>query len=607
MKTTQDTKAMQERLASEDVQVRLAAVRRLPQLAAKLGPARTRDELFEVLLGATNDEADVLVALADAVQEVVEQASGAPDFPQCALGVLEELAGAEEAEVRAHTARVYVHLLESDLSDAAVIGFAASIDAMAHSEWYTLRSTAAAVLPSLLGLVHDETQADLRALYAALCRDEEPAVRRAAAAAFARTVAAVAAAAARAEAAPLLLALAHDPHDSVRLLAVAAAAALISRLHGATSAAAENEKKKSDDDEKKKKSNNDEKKNGEEEETAVLETVLGLGADKSWRVRCAVAEHFAGLCAGQGAAVLAERVLPVYTALLRDAEAEVRTAAAAQVGAVGAAVPAALVEARLLPCVRELAADASERVRCAVALAAPELAPRVGRAHSAAMVGDVVLPLLDDACSDVRVNVLARLHLVVRALGADGASQSLLPALTALAQHPQWRVRLAVLELLPVLAADFGLRTFAPALGELCVSWLHDSVHAVRTAAVAAIGKLTAVFGPEWTQTAILPSALLLHSNPCYLHRLTTLAVITQLAPLVGTPVATSTLLPIVLRMSQDRVPNVRFNVATTLQHMVPHLESDTVQRRVRPCLEYMIQDADNDVKLFATKALAVC
>ena len=320
-----------------------------------------------------------------------------------------------------------------------------------------------------------------------------------------------------------------------------------------------------------------------------------------------MAENFAALCAGQEAAVLGETVLPVYTALLRDAEAEVRTAAAAQVGAVGAAVPAALAEARLLPCVRELAADASERVRCAVALAAPALAPRVGRAHSAAMVGDVVLPLLDDACADVRINVLARLHLVVRALSAEGASQSLLPAVVALAQHPQWRVRLAVLELLPVLAADFGLRAFAPRLGELCVSWLHDSVHAVRAAAVAAVGRLTAVYGPDWTQTAILPSALLLHSNPAYLHRLTTLAVITELAPLVGAPVATNTLLPIVLRMSQDRVPNVRFNVAAALQHMVPHLDPDTVQHRVRPCLEALLQDADNDVKLFATKALAVC
>jgi len=88
---------------------------------------------------------------------------------------------------------------------------------------------------------------------------------------------------------------------------------------------------------------------------------------------------------------------------------------------------------------------------------------------------------------------------------------------------------------------------------------------------------------------------------------MTVLYVITELTPLVGTKVATNTLLPIVLRMSQDSVANIRFNVAKTLQSMVPQLDTETVQSRVRPCLERMLQDPDSDVKIFGTKALAVC
>jgi len=582
MKTAQDIYAVIEKLSSEDVQVRLNTVRKIPALAAKIGPERTQAELFPALLPAVDDEEEVLLALADVIQEIAEQSCRGPEFATV-LRLLEALAISEEPSVREKTAEVIVHLMEF-----GVYEFEESIENMARSEWYTSRSTAAAVIPALYSLLQEEPQAlnKLRALFCQLCADEEPTVRRAAVLAFGHMVELVEVDVIKKELVPVFQKLAGDSLDSVRLLAVMAGTALCSKL-------------------------------GEADfENIMLPHVQSFGGNKSWRVRYVLADNFPAFCeifvskddnAKPLPAFVLQKMVPLYLHLLRDTEAEVRTVAALKLVQIGRILPKEMVTSQLIPCVRSLATDQTESVRASVAMVATELAELVGKAGCSGMIDSVVLPLLEDESTEVRINIITNLNRIIKVLGIEGASQSLLPEIISLAKHPQWRIRMAIIELIPVLAAELNLKHFDDDLGELCISWLRDSVFAIRQAAIENIRKLTTVFGLQWAQECIIPSALLLHSHPNYLHRMTVLNLISELTPLVGTKIATNALLPIVLRMSQDSVPNIRFNVAKTLQKMVPHLDSDTLLGRVRPCLELLVQDPDNDVKIFGTKALAVC
>ena len=63
-------------------------------------------------------------------------------------------------------------------------------------------------------------------------------------------------------------------------------------------------------------------------------------------------------------------------------------------------------------------------------------------------------------------------------------------------------------------------------------------------------------------------------------------------------------MLPLVLQMAIDAVPNVRFNAAKTLQQIAPLLDSVAVQERVKPCLATMSEDPDQDVSFFASQGL---
>lgn len=69
------------------------------------------------------------------------------------------------------------------------------------------------------------------------------------------------------------------------------------------------------------------------------------------------------------------------------------------------------------------------------------------------------------------------------------------------------------------------------------------------------------------------------------------------------------TVLPTVLSLKDDTIPNVRFNVAKSLEVLVPILKADTscgsmISSQITPALQKLSNDNDQDVKWFANKAL---
>ena len=64
----------------------------------------------------------------------------------------------------------------------------------------------------------------------------------------------------------------------------------------------------------------------------------------------------------------------------------------------------------------------------------------------------------------------------------DLLSQSLLPAVVELSEDRHWRVRLAIIEYVPLLAGQLGVDFFDDKLKELCLRWLEDQVGTMQCA-----------------------------------------------------------------------------------------------------------------------------
>lgn len=89
-----------DELKSDDVTLRLNSVHRISTIALALGPERAREELVPFLLEALDDEDEVLLALAEELDDRFVTYLGGPQYAHLLLGPLENLAAVEETVVR---------------------------------------------------------------------------------------------------------------------------------------------------------------------------------------------------------------------------------------------------------------------------------------------------------------------------------------------------------------------------------------------------------------------------------------------------------------------------------------------------------------------------
>lgn len=91
------------------------------------------------------------------------------------------------------------------------------------------------------------------------------------------------------------------------------------------------------------------------------------------------------------------------------------------------------------------------------------------------------------------------------------------------------------------------------------------------------------------------------------------------MAPALDLDVIRSEVLTVVLTLAEDRIPNIRFNVAKALEVLAVRLATpsatsneslqegiDLVRNGILPCLSQLMADKDPDVRFFAEKAHGV-
>ena len=144
---------------------------------------------------------------------------------------------------------------------------------------------------------------------------------------------------------------------------------------------------------------------------------------------------------------------------------------------------------------------------------------------------------------------------------------------------------------------------FDDKLNALYMTWLIDHVYAIREAATNNLKKLVEKFGTDWAQQTIIPKVIAISRDQNYLHRMTCLFCINVLAEACGTEITERLMLPTVLNMASDMVPNVRFNVAKTLSIVGPKLNASALQSQIKPILTKLNDDPDFDVRFFASEA----
>jgi serine/threonine-protein phosphatase 2A regulatory subunit A len=348
-----------------------------------------------------DDDDEILLALAEELGQGFVEYVGGEAYAHLILVVLESLAAVEETLVRQKAAESITKVCAALSQPQIEEYYLPLLKRLSTGEWFTSRTSATALYAAAYPLAATATRDEMRRMFAALCTDDTPMVRRAAAkelGGFSKTLSHDVL---LSDLLPAFRKLASDDQDSVRLLTVDALIAIAEAL------------------------------TDEECKNYLGATMKAMVSDKSWRVRYMVADHFVKLSAAAGEDIVREELVVAFVALLKDNEAEVRTAAAGQIPGSSPSnflvcaqltsppragfanlVDREIILARLMPCIRDLATDTSQHVRAALGTQISGLAPLLGKDSTIEHLLPLFLQLLKDEFPDVRLNIISKLEQV---------------------------------------------------------------------------------------------------------------------------------------------------------------------------------------------------
>mmetsp|Transcript_27051 Transcript_27051/g.55604 ORF Transcript_27051/g.55604 Transcript_27051/m.55604 type:complete len:706 (-) Transcript_27051:33-2150(-) len=620
-----------ELLRGDDVSGRVTAARKLHSVAAALGPERTREELLPFLSDGVDDEDEVLEAVASSLGKLVPYVGG-PNFASSLLPTLELLLAVEEGVVREKSSASAVKISEFMKEDVYRRDFVGMVGRLATKEWFTARISACGLIPVTFPRMSPEQQETHLEYFANLCRDDAPMVRRIASRNLGQLLYNVVETIGYSSISidgmvttTLMdlyeLLAGGDQPDSVRLhttencVSFGKAMTLLRKTI----------KKSPDGADAMAIDQHEEIIRGSTESLVkrVLPLIVATIDDRSWRVRYTAASKFSHVVKAFAPLTgTMDALVTAYEKLLQDPEAEVRTAAThnfAEVAKTGAMVyPAGWTGAeeitdedsqripvaeRLVKRVMSLTEDESENVRAALAMVATELAPELGKDATITHLLPPMLSLLRDSVSEVRLNIISSLSLLNDVIGAELLAQSLLPAILNLAEDGKWRIRMAVIARIPLMAKQLGKEYFDDKLLSLCVGWLGDDISSIREAAATNLKELTLLLGADWSVLNLVPRINEVKTHSSYLRRMNAIHAFVLIASVMDVDAAQLEVLPTLLDMACDPVPNVRFNVAKGLGTIGHRFSRFVYESQILPVLDLLKDDSDRDVRYFANQS----
>ncbi len=180
--------------------------------------------------------------------------------------------------------------------------------------------------------------------------------------------------------------------------------------------------------------------------------------------------------------------------------------------------------------------------------------------------------------------MISSLDAINSIVGVEMLSQSLFPAIVDLAQDHKWRVRLAIIDLVPMLGKQLGVDFFNDKLVSLCMGWLSDDVFSIR-------------------KEQIVPKVQKMYNHTSFSQRLTALYAVQVLLPALTAKIIEESIMPLIAAMASDAVPNIRFTVAKTLEVAIPVFRSKDISvTEASSILTKLSKDLDRDVRFYADK-----
>jgi len=229
----------------------------------------------------------------------------------------------------------------------------------------------------------------------------------------------------------------------------------------------------------------------------------------------------------------------------------------------------------------------------------------VGKDVSMQKLFPYLLELVDDKDPEVKIFAIRSFIKFAEVIGTD-LMNPLVPHLKNLLDDKKWRVRVAAYETIVELALFYqkNVELFTKVLEPLFMGFVKDRAQTIRDFGVKKLPPLIQVYKTDWVFSSLLPKLNdALNKENGYLFRITALHCLQAVAQNIDINIVNDKILPILLKIAKDTVPNVKFTVIKILKSI--SIKGDIISSQIKPILQELSNDQDRDVQYFAQEALS--
>ena len=334
----------------------------------------------------------------------------------------------------------------------------------------------------------------------------------------------------------------------------------------------------------------------------IYDLIPKLSEDTNWRVRLTVSDKLNEFLNYPNINNnFKQTSVNIFAKLLDDSEAEIRNICCLRLVEITKILKDENNFDKILQNLRKLEKDQKNFVKGALASNALKICELIGPKKTNEYIFPIFLTLIKDENIEIRMSLINNLSELNKVIDINNIIESIMPPIKEISSNKSWRVRIQIMEIIPVLAKLFNQHLFMSNLFPICITSLMDSVFSIREASCKLFVTVYEDTRNGEFEKKLLEKLNELCQSSNYLLRNTALIYIKNYIEKIENKIYLEffekKLAGIVFNLSKDKIANVRLNCAFILYKIKDIKFNDSkIKGEMNKIIETLKNDKDPDV-----------
>ena len=334
----------------------------------------------------------------------------------------------------------------------------------------------------------------------------------------------------------------------------------------------------------------------------IYDLIPKLAEDTNWRVRLTVSDKLNEFLKFPNINNdMKQKSVNIFAKLLEDTEPEIRNVCCLRLEEITKILKNENNFDKILQNLRKLEKDQKNYVKGALASNVLKICELIGPKKTNDYIFPIFLTLIKDENIEIRMNLINNLSELNKVIEIDNIIESIMPPIKEISANKSWRIRIQIMEIIPVLAKLFNQHLFMNNIFPICITALMDSVFSIRESSCKLFVTIYKDTKNEEFEKKLLEKLNELCLSSSYFLRNTALVFIKfyieKLEDKIYLEFFEKKLIEIVFNLSKDKIANVRMNCAFILNKIKNiKFKENKINGEINNIIEIFKKDKDEDV-----------